>query len=132
MPIPRPELFQEVKHHSYYMVNWITLTDIEQLTAILEKSYKKPQVLFKHSISFIVSGVALKKMENAGITPDADFYFIDLADFKKISDKIAEYFAASLESPKVLLIKNGECTYDESHLGITMQDLSRQIFSLTS
>jgi hypothetical protein len=88
MPIPRPELFQEVKHHSYYMVNLITLTDIEQLTAILEKSYKKPQVLFKHSTGFIVSGVALKRMENAGITPDADFYFIDLAGFRKYRIKL--------------------------------------------
>jgi bacillithiol system protein YtxJ len=115
-----------------YMVNWITLTDIEQLTAILENSYKKPQVLFKHSTRCSVSGVALKRMEKAGITSDADFYFIDLVSFRKISDKIANYFDISHESPQILLIKNGECIYDESHLGITLPELSDQIFSLTN
>jgi|SRR3954469_14585873 bacillithiol system protein YtxJ len=114
------------------MVNWITLTGIEQLTAIIEKSYKTPQVLFKHSTRCSVSGIVLKRMEKAGITPDADFYFIDLLSFRKISDKIAECFDVYHESPQVLLIKNGECIYDESHLGITMHDLADQVFSLTS
>jgi bacillithiol system protein YtxJ len=27
------------------------------------------------------------------------------------------------ESPQVLLVKNGECVYDESHMGIRMDDL---------
>src|SRR5438874_1081482 len=112
------------------MLNWITLTDIEQLTAIIEKSYKKPQVIFKHSTRCTVSGVALKRMEKAGIIPDADFYFIDLLGFRKISDTISEYFNVYHESPQILLIKNGECIYDESHLGITMQELTDQIFSL--
>jgi bacillithiol system protein YtxJ len=113
------------------MLNWITLTDIEQLTAIIEKSYKKPEVLFKHNAHCSVGGAALKRMEKAGITPDADFYFTDLLRFRKISDKISENFDVSHESPQVLLIKNGECIYDESHLEITMQELADQIFSLT-
>ena len=27
------------------------------------------------------------------------------------------------ESPQILLIKNGKCTYDESHSGIDMNDI---------
>ena len=105
------------------MLNWITLTDIAQLTAIVERSNKKPQVLFKHSTRCSVSGVALKRMEKAGIIPDADFYFIDLLGFRKISDTISEYFNVYHESPQILLIKNARCVYEESHLGITMKGI---------
>ncbi len=112
------------------MLNWITLTDIKQLPSIKEKSHEKPQVLFKHSTRCGVSSIALKRMEKAGIIPDADFYFIDLLKCRKVSDKIAETFNVYHESPQVLLIKDGKCIYDESHLGITMQELAEQIFSL--
>ncbi len=112
------------------MPDWITLTDIEQLIAIKEKSYEKPQVLFKHSTRCSVSSVALKRMEKGGIISGADFYFIDLFRFRKISGKIAETFNVYHESPQILLIENGERVYNESHPGITMQELSDQIFSL--
>ncbi len=32
------------------------------------------------------------------------------------------------ESPQVLVIKNGECIYDESHMGINMGDIEEVIF----
>jgi bacillithiol system protein YtxJ len=112
------------------MLNRITLTDIEQITAIKEKSYKRPQVLFKLGLRCGVSDIALKRMGKAGIIPNADFYFIDMLRFRKISDKITETFSVYHESPLVLLLKNGECIYDENHLGITMQELADQVFSL--
>ncbi|MCC6185513.1 MAG: DUF2847 family protein, partial [Chitinophagaceae bacterium] len=31
------------------------------------------------------------------------------------------------ESPQVLLIRNGACTYEESHNGISMADLEEQL-----
>ena len=81
------------------MLNWITLTNIEQLTAIKEKSYKKPQVLFKHSTRCGISSIALRRMEKAGIIFGADFYFIDLFRVREISGKIAEAFSDCHESP---------------------------------
>jgi bacillithiol system protein YtxJ len=112
------------------MLNWITLTTIEQLISVKEKSFEKAQILFKHSTRCSISGVALKRMEKAGVMLHADFYFLDLLRFRKISDEISETFNVYHESPQVLLIKNGKCIYDESHLGITMQELAEQVFSL--
>ena len=39
---------------------------------------------------------------------------------------IAEKFKVHHESPQVLVIINGECTYDESHMGISMDEIIEQ------
>lgn len=112
------------------MLNWNTLTEIAQLNAIREKSFQKPQVLFKHSTRCGVSSIALRRVEKAPGAADADFHFLDLIRFRKVSDKIADEFGVYHQSPQVLVIKNGACVYDESHLGINLDELSEQIFSL--
>ncbi|MEP7318244.1 MAG: bacillithiol system redox-active protein YtxJ [Panacibacter sp.] len=111
-------------------LNWNILTQTEQFVNILEQSYKKPQVLFKHSSRCSVSSVALQRMEKSSTIPNADFYFLDLIRFRNISDKIAHDLNVYHESPQILLIINGECIYDESHLGIDMRELSEQISML--
>ena len=58
---------------------------------------------------------------------DSDFYFLDLIRYRSISDKIAEDFAVNHESPQVLLIRNTECVYEESHSGIDMDEIAEQI-----
>ncbi|HRI19456.1 MAG TPA: bacillithiol system redox-active protein YtxJ [Panacibacter sp.] len=108
------------------MLQWIILADAAQLNLIKEKSYQKPQVLYKHSTRCSVSSVSLKRIEKSEIPVNADFYFLDLIRFRNISDKVANDFNVYHESPQVLLIKNGECIYDESHLGINMQELAEQ------
>ncbi len=113
------------------MLKWILLTDLQQISLIEGLSYTKSQVLFKHSTRCGVSSIALKRIEKANIIPHADFYFLDLIRFRPISDKIATYFSVYHESPQILLIKNGECVYYESHLGIDMNELGEQINALT-
>jgi bacillithiol system protein YtxJ len=45
---------------------------------------------------------------------------------RNISNKITELFKVQHESPQVLLIKEGKCVYDESHLGISMDEIEEQ------
>jgi bacillithiol system protein YtxJ len=111
------------------MMNWNTLTDAAQLNDIKSKSFEKPQVLFKHSTRCSISNVALRRLEKAADIPDADFHYLDLIRFRNISDRIAEEFSVYHESPQILVIKNAQCIYDESHLGINMQELHERIFS---
>ncbi len=55
------------------------------------------------------------------------FYYLDLIRYRPISNKIAEDFHVHHESPQILLIKNGECIYEESHNGISMADIADQL-----
>src|SRR5450432_1898432 len=110
-------------------MDWIELTKESQLADIKEQSKSKPQLIFKHSTRCAVSGVAKNRLER-GIPPgNVDFYFLDLVRHRSISNKIAEEFSVFHESPQVLLIKNGECIYTESHSGINMNEIEEQAFA---
>ena len=68
----------------------------------------------------------LSRLERSAEQGNIEFYFLDLIKHRDISNQIAERFGVYHESPQILLIKNGECTYDESHLGISMDELAAQ------
>lgn len=107
-------------------MNWINLTNEEYLHQIKLKSNTKPQVIFKHSTRCSISSVAKSRLERSTQTNEIDFYFLDLIKYRLISNKIAEEFNVYHESPQILIIKNGECIYDESHSGIDMRLIIEQ------
>lgn len=104
-------------------MHWIHLTDEEQLKQIISKSQIKPQVIFKHSTRCSISSVALQRLQKVSQPSDIDFYFVDLLSFRSLSNKIAHVFNVPHESPQVLVIRDGQCVYDESHMGISMNDI---------
>ena len=107
-------------------MNWIPLTDVQQLDLIQQNSYSTPQVIFKHSITCSISKMALSRMERAEAPENIQFYYLDLLNYRAISNAIAEKFKVFHESPQILLIKNGECIFDESHGGIQMEEILEQ------
>src|SRR5436190_24054779 len=112
------------------MISWVSLTDDTQLNFLKEKSFQKPQVLFKHSSRCSLSNVVLLRMGRSCELPAVDFYLLDLIRFRHLSHKIAADFDVNHESPQLLLIKNGNCVYHESHFGINMQELNEKIETL--
>ena len=103
---------------------WNNLTDLGQLDDIISGSNEKPAVIFKHSTRCSVSRMALKQFENEfklshKVTP----YFLDLIAYREISNEIASRFGVLHESPQILLIKEGQSTYDASHSAIDAEVL---------
>ena len=105
-------------------MNWITLNNISQLNNLQQQSYERPQVIFKHSTRCSISSMVLKRLEREGAPENIDFYFLDLIKFRDISNKVSDVFSVSHESPQILLIKKGECVYDESHYAISMDSIT--------
>ena len=104
-------------------MNWISLTAPAQLDALVERSKAKPQVIFKHSTRCSISSTAKHRLETAQQSEAVDFYYLDLISFRDVSNQIAEQFQVPHASPQVLVIRDGKCVFDESHLGIRMQDI---------
>ena len=104
-------------------MNWHPINSLDQLEHIKSASYISPQVIFKHSTTCSISRMALDRFERAATPEKVDFHYLDLLNFKAISNEIASFFQVHHESPQVILIKNGECIYDESHYGIMMDEL---------
>ncbi|MDR3680256.1 MAG: bacillithiol system redox-active protein YtxJ [Flavipsychrobacter sp.] len=107
-------------------MNWIDITQEQQLDTIKEESKSKPVVIFKHSTRCSISAMAKSRLEREKTPAGIAFYYLDLIKYRPISGKIAEEFQVHHESPQILIVKNGECIYDESHNGIDMQDIAEQ------
>jgi bacillithiol system protein YtxJ len=107
-------------------MDWISLTSAEQIDQLVDKSKTVPQVIFKHSTRCGTSSMVLSRFERAQDLPGADYYFLDLISYRKLSNAVSERFQVPHESPQLLLIKDGECVYDESHMGITIDELTEQ------
>ncbi len=108
-------------------MNWIPLTSVSQLEDIRQKSHDKTQLIFKHSTRCVISSMSLNRLERETQPENADFYFLDLIANRDISNAIAEKFNVHHESPQILVLRNGECIYDESHSGINMDEIKEQI-----
>ena len=104
-------------------MNWKPLTDEAGLEEIKKRSAEKPQVIFKHSTRCSISSMAKNRLERSAVVDTVDFNYLDLIRHRDISQRIAEDFHVEHESPQILLIKNGECVYDESHTGISMDEI---------
>ncbi|MFT3907976.1 MAG: bacillithiol system redox-active protein YtxJ [Ferruginibacter sp.] len=108
-------------------MDWKVLTTENQLDEIKQRSVLQPQVIFKHSTRCASSSVAKSRLERAKTPEKVDFYFLDLIKYRSVSNKIETEFMVNHESPQVLLILNGECVYEESHSGISMDEIEEQI-----
>lgn len=95
----------------------------------IANSSQKPVVLFKHSTRCSISTMALNRLKN--IPPNTintiDAYYLDLITHRDVSNAIAEKLDVYHESPQVLILKNGVCTFDASHTDITVSEILEQL-----
>lgn len=109
-------------------MNWNLLTSDSQLEQIKEESAKQPVLIFKHSTTCSISHMALSRMERnwnerLGVKP----YYLDLQAHRPISRQVESEFGIEHESPQVLLIRNGVCVYDASHMSISVAGLQQAV-----
>jgi bacillithiol system protein YtxJ len=107
-------------------MNWKPLTTQGQLAEILERSYHFPQLIFKHSTRCGTSSLAKNRLEKSGYEGDIEFYLLDVIAHRSLSVQVAAELDVWHESPQVILIVNGQADYDESHMGIRMDDIKEQ------
>ncbi len=109
-------------------MNWLPLVAEEQLTEVSLLSHKseiKAVILFKHSTRCSTSSMVLDRLERFWklSEKEAPAYFLDMIKHRNVSDKIAQLYGISHESPQILLIKNGKCIYSASHSNISAPDI---------
>jgi bacillithiol system protein YtxJ len=109
-------------------IDWIPLQTLEQLDEIVENSNEKPILIFKHSTRCSISRFALKRFESEfNLQGKLNLYYLDLLNFRAISNEIASKFGIQHQSPQVLLIREGKVVYHDSHDGIEAEELKKYI-----
>lgn len=105
---------------------WLELTSQDQWLQLLEKSAETPVVFFKHSTRCSISSMALNRLQSSlseSEMESAHWVLLDLLKHRDISNTIAEALDVEHQSPQVLLVKGGSCTYHESHSGIYKESI---------
>ena len=109
-------------------ISWNELTDLLQLDEIIAISNEKPVAIFKHSTRCSVSRMALKQFENEFNSSDKVIpYFLDLIEYRAISNEIANRFGVTHQSPQLILIKEGKAVYNVSHSDIDAKELGKRV-----
>jgi bacillithiol system protein YtxJ len=108
-------------------IKWNQLSAEDQLEEIVRDSFQTPQLIFKHSTRCSLSAMALNRLEREGMQSSLTYHLLDLIACRALSHTVAQIFGVHHESPQVLLLKNGECIYDESHLAINASEIREQL-----
>lgn len=102
----------------------------ETLLAIKQESEKKPVLIFKHSTRCSISSMAIDRLARYWKKEEInshDPYYLDLIAFRDISNQIEAMFKVPHQSPQVLIIKDGICVYDNSHMGIDYNEIKNKL-----
>ena len=99
---------------------WKTLELLSQLDEAIQHSSTSTQIIFKHSTRCIISKMVLQQFEATldAIPENATLLFLDLLNHRDISNAIAMQLSVHHESPQIVVIKNGQAVFHESHHSI--------------
>lgn len=111
-------------------MNWNMLSSLEQIEIIRKASIDRPQVIFKHSTRCSISAMAKNRLEKSTPPEGIDFHFLDLIQYRPVSNAVAHEFGIEHESPQILLIRNKSIVYTASHMGISMTELEEAVNSV--
>jgi len=116
---------QDSKSH----INWLPLTSIDQIEEIKALSKTESILIFKHSTRCGISRIVIKQFEGL-FTEEYQHlkvYYLDLLNYRNVSNEVANFFQVTHESPQLLVIKNTISSYQTSHNEVALVNLSRFI-----
>ena len=101
-------LGSKVKEEKETNVNWIPLNSLEQIKTIKELSKSETILVFKHSTRCSISSMVIKRFENLfdSSMNNIKVYYLDLLNFRAISDEVGYSFQVQHQSPQLLIIRN--------------------------
>ncbi|MEL7161588.1 MAG: bacillithiol system redox-active protein YtxJ [Bacteroidota bacterium] len=105
-------------------MNWHSLQSLDDVNTLIDRSLVVPCLILKHSTRCPISSMAMRRLEMNWDLEDGqvETYYLDLIRYREVSNYVASTFGVQHESPQALLIKDGSCTYDASHLDIRVDE----------
>jgi len=107
-------------------MNWKRITTTEHLSQLEEESRDNSVLIFKHSTRCSISDSALGRLQRNWKEENAEqmsCYYLDLIQFRDLSNRVAEKYGIRHESPQALIIRDGKCVFSQTHSQIRLSDL---------
>lgn len=115
-------------------MHWKKLETDEGISAIVEASKTSPTIIFKHSTRCSISALAFDRLNRSWDDEEMnnlDVFYLDVIARRNISNRVAAQFGIDHESPQLLVIWEGQCVYDNSHMGISYMEIKNKIGEIT-
>jgi len=106
-------------------IPWQLLSQMEQLDEIAEISKTMPVAIFKHSTRCGISKMVLRQFERSYAIEEGKLklYFLNLLEFRDISNEVSIRFQILHQSPQLIVIRDGVAIAHASHHGIQAHQL---------
>ena len=115
----------EVTSEKKAYLQWLPLTSLEQLETIKQQSKTESVLIFKHSTRCGISNMVIKQFEKLfdESSKNLKVYYLDLLNYRNISDEVGYRFQVLHQSPQLLIIKNEVAVASASHYDITQVNI---------
>lgn len=104
---------------------WTKITDQAKIDALKEHSFEAPVVIYKHSNRCSISRLVLNRIEAGWNIPVDRSFLVDVVVDRNLSLKIASDYDVHHESPQILVISSGKCSYHSSHMAINVNEIDQ-------
>ncbi len=115
-------------------MEWIEIISAEQLNELKATSNQNPVLVFKHSTTCSISKTSLNRLERNWLPTEMPIktYYLDLLNYRAISNQIATDFNIEHQSPQVLLINKGQVVFNATHFDINYSDLKNEVVKISA
>jgi len=111
------------------------ITTNDELNECLERSKEAPLFVFKHSTRCPISARANSRVAEylqSGQENIPGFYMLKVVESRALSLALADRVGVEHQSPQLLLIDQGQCTWNTSHHNINAENIEEAIGGSTA
>ncbi len=111
------------------MKNWKTITSEDDVRKIIDASVLKTQIIFKDSLSCGISAYAKERLADGSslLAEKSEFNYLDLLQYRAISNFISDEFGITHQSPQIIVIKDKKVVYRDSHHSIQPEKILKYL-----
>ena len=103
--------------------NFIRITDSESFEELLARSNRQPVVLFKHSITCSISGLAYQELKRF----NGEVALVEVQKARELSKEIEKRTGIAHQSPQVMVLRNGQVVWNASHWQVKSEDVAEAV-----
>ncbi len=96
---------------------WEKLDTQLKFESLISDSSIALKFVFKHSVRCPLSAMAHHRLN--AVVNKTEIFLLDVIHNRELSNFVAQQLGVIHQSPQLLIIANGKCIYDASHMAIT-------------
>jgi bacillithiol system protein YtxJ len=103
--------------------HFVRITETSSFDELLDRSKKRPVVLFKHSLTCPISARAYDEMSAFA----GEVALVEVQRAPELSTAIENRLGVAHESPQVIVLRNGQVVWNASHFEITADAVAEAV-----